>query len=128
MDKYFCKDCLGLWHNNKYMLCCPGCVAHRDAGWTPATLLQNYGPMLAVSDHAYFPAMARTFPPPARLLPKKINKQVYQWITEQGFLDGFVKQQTTFLQQYEKNGTGKWWQALDPLVHQFLKPVHFGIF
>lgn len=126
MDKYFCKDCVGLWQQNKYMLCCPGCVAHRDAGWTPVTLLRNYGPMFAVADRAYFPSLARRFPPLPRLLQKEaINSQVYTWLAQQGFLPGFVKQQGQFLQRYEKDGRMEWWQALDPLVQQFLKPVHF---
>lgn len=126
MDKYFCKDCLGLWHNDKYMLCCPGCVAHRDAGWTPQTLLKNYGPMLLMAERAYFPAIARTFPPPPRILEKQpLNQQIYIWIAQQGYLPGFVKQQIHFLRQYETNGLIEWWNALDPNVQQFLKPVSF---
>jgi hypothetical protein len=125
MDKYFCKDCLGLWHQDKYMLCCPGCVAHRDAGWTPTTLLDTYGPMLLVADKAYFPAVAREFPPPPRTCPVSVLPQVYHWITQQGFMPGFIKQQSYFLQQYEKYGSKEWWDAVDPVVQQFLQPMVF---
>tara|TARA_B110000858_G_C17772457_1_gene460384 strand:- start:1433 stop:1813 length:381 start_codon:yes stop_codon:yes gene_type:complete len=126
MDKYFCKDCLGLWRNDNYMLCCPGCVAHRDNGWTPKALLEHYGPMLFVAERAYFPAIARAFPPPPRLVQSHlVNSQVYIWIAQQGFLQGFVKQQTHFLQQYETKEKQEWWNAIDPVVQHFLKPVDF---
>ena len=119
MEKYFCKACLGLWKNDKYMICCPGCVAHRDTGWLPTTLLETYGPMFKVADKAYFPTIARPFPAPTRLSPQRILSQVYHWIQQQGFLQGFVEQQTHFLHQYEKHGTVEWWNAIDPIVQQY---------
>lgn len=101
-------------------------MAHRDEGWTPQTLLENYGPMLLMAERAYFPSISRAFPPPPRILEKQpLNQQVYIWIVQQGYLPGFVKQQTHFLREYGKCGLIEWWNALDPNVQQFLKPVSF---
>jgi hypothetical protein len=125
MDKYFCKECLGLWQKEKFMLCCPGCVAHRDAGWEPKTLLSVYGPMFQVADRAYFPSLSRVFPPPSRTKPQHIKPQTYIWLKNSNFLTGFKEQQTEFLTKYERNGQLDFWYALDPSVHQYNQNLIF---
>jgi len=126
MDKYFCKDCRHLWASNNFMLCCPGCVAHRDQGWDPAALQKVYGPMLAAAGRAYFPALAREFPPPARL-PYAIyhTDGVEEWLGTQDFLPGFVKQQSVFLNLYRDKSTH--WEALDPVVQHWLQNNSMGV-
>lgn len=127
MDKYFCKDCLGLWRQNKYMLCCPGCVGHRDslAGWSPTLLLETYGPMFKVEERAYFPALVRLQLPPPRSPPHHVKPQVYKWLQTQSFLIGFVEQQTRCLKHYDTTNDPIWWEALDPIVQLYLQTLHF---
>jgi hypothetical protein len=107
------------------MLCCPGCVAHRDAGWTPKTLLSVYGPMFQVADRAYFPSLSRVFPPPSRTEAQLIKPQTYTWLKNSPFLSEFKEQQTEFLTKYERNGQIDFWHALDPSVQQYNKNLIF---
>jgi len=107
------------------MLCCPGCVAHRDAGWTPETLLAVYGPMFQVADRAYFPALARAFPPPPRTPAQHIKPETYTWLKKSEFLSEFREQQLDFLKKYETSNNLKFWYALDPLVHNYNQNLIF---
>lgn len=124
MDKYFCKDCLHLWENGKYMLCCKGCVAHRDAGWTPKLLLDIYGPILKISNRAYFPFLDRRVCQKRQYTsdstPVMIKTSVSNWLTQQGFLLGFVEQQTKILNLYNISQDVKYWNAIDPLIQDFI--------
>lgn len=122
MDKYFCKECIYLWFNHEYMLCCPGCVAHRDKGWDTDTLMTVYQPMIALAGRAYFPALARDFPPPDRLPFALYDTYgVDQWLEQQDFLPGFVDQQKEFLKQYRDGPSKEHWDALDPFVQHRLE-------
>ena len=130
MDKYFCKDCLALWHGGKFMECCPGCVAHRDMGWTIPQMLEVYGPPLETiirsnmkDPGVYFPALKRgkECTRCVKYNPKRrqcSNAMLWLHHGAEGALPGFVAQQKVFLTRYVEKPTRENWDALDPVTQK----------
>ena len=42
-DLYFCKNCCLGWYDNKWMMCCKGCVGHKESGWSLKDMQTTYG-------------------------------------------------------------------------------------
>ena len=125
MDKYFCKDCLSLWKSNQWMMCCPGCVAHRDSGWTIPQVISVYGKPLEYliktqdSDPGvFFPSLHRQSQC-SRCYPYN-PRYDYQYDYASKYLNGtneypgFVKQQRKFLTMFRATPCKDVWDCLDP--------------
>ena len=131
-DLYFCKNCCLGWYDNKWMMCCKGCVGHKESGWSLKDMQTTYGVAMKelikqqTSPNYFFPLIHRPYPPPTRLLynakrsnttplllllPDKFQKYNKEWLQQQQML----------LQQYAQSPTKSNWTVLDPEIqHLFL--------
>lgn len=127
-DLYFCKICCLGWYDNKWMMCCKGCVGHKESGWSLKDMQTTYGVAMKelikqqTSPNYFFPLIHRPYPPPTRLLynakrsntvvlPDKFQRYNKEWL----------KQQQLLLKQYTQSPTESKWNVLDPEVqHLFL--------
>ena len=131
MDKYFCKGCLALWKQGKWMECCPGCVAHREEGWTLSQVLSVYGQPLEflIQTHdkdpgVFFPTLhrvstcSRCYAMPT---PGDIKLEYSQKYLENPELyPGYRKQQKRFLHNFLENPCDATWACIDPDVQRQL--------
>jgi len=115
MEKYFCNGCLQHWKINKFMMCCPGCVGHKEQGWTPTKMLDIYGPIYTAldTDKAYFP-MLNPEPHVRIAKPHKINTTALKdWLGSSiRFLPDFGTQQLAIVEKFPNT----YWNIIDPFV------------
>ena len=125
-DSYFCTNCNQGWKDNKWMMCCTGCVGHKKMGWTLEEMRQVYGTAMDAmlkqgrkDTRYYFPLVHR--PRCARRIRycnagkcktihilEPFSKYALDWRIQQGLA----------LREYAQHKCPTTWDRLDPEVQR----------
>ncbi len=127
-DSYFCTNCNQGWKDNKWMMCCTGCVGHKNMGWTIPEMSHVYGTAMDAmarqgrkDTRYYFPVVKRkkcsrrlSFSP----FRNKVGKNILQGFSSYA-LDWRL-QQGLALKDYTHHPCKTTWDRIDPEVQRLV--------
>ena len=127
-DSYFCTNCNQGWKDNKWMMCCKGCVGHKNMGWSLEDMRQIYGTAMdamiiqGLKDIRYYFPLVNRPKCPRRIRYCNAGKYTTKHILQpfaQYALDWRI-QQALALEEYRKFKSPTTWDRLDPEVQRQL--------
>ena len=130
-DLYFCKNCNQGWKDKKWMMCCKGCVGHKDMGWTLEEMQYVYSTAMDSliaqnQDPRYFFPLIKREKCNGKC-PRRLSFSPFRTYYNKDILQPFAHyqldwrvQQAEFLKRFSAHPCKLTWDSIDPEVQRLV--------